>query len=208
MTSFTVMWKWKQNQGENMGTYLLKGAFVGPNTFDQRDSERVQLVRLVSLVDDGQRDAEAQAFEIANLLVQGDDFRQEVHSQPESVATAGSGTSGFDQEDTPGNSGVAFLYLAGPLLKHFRRGQLGTETVSVGFQLLSIDVRFPAFAEYVFDTLQIHGQLIVDLASPDDRTRNRWKIAYNRQPAAFTLRILNLQEIISNFENLWNKFYS
>lgn len=50
----------------------------------------------MSLVDDSQRDAEAQAFEIANFLVQGDDLRKEVYSQAESVAAAGAGTSGFN----------------------------------------------------------------------------------------------------------------
>ena len=47
---------------------LFQAPFVGPDAFDQRDGERVKLVRLVSLVDDGQRHPEPEVFQVANFF--------------------------------------------------------------------------------------------------------------------------------------------
>lgn len=54
--------------------YLLQCAFVSADAFNQRDGERIQLVGLVGLVDDGQRNAEVEDFQIADLFCQSDDL--------------------------------------------------------------------------------------------------------------------------------------
>lgn len=58
------------NQQRDGGPLLhfLTGALVGANAFNQRDCKRVELIGLVGFVDDGQRNAEAEPLEVANLL--------------------------------------------------------------------------------------------------------------------------------------------
>lgn len=62
-------------------THLIQSSFVGANAFDERNGERVDLVRLMSLVDDCEGNAEAERLQVAHFLVKRDDFREEVHLQ-------------------------------------------------------------------------------------------------------------------------------
>lgn len=47
--------------------YLLQSPFIGAHTFNEGDGKGVQLVGLVSLVDNSQGYAEAQILQVANL---------------------------------------------------------------------------------------------------------------------------------------------
>jgi hypothetical protein len=57
-----------QNDDGSPLLQLFQAPFVGPDAFDQRDGERVKLVRLVSLVDDGQRHPEPEVLQVANFF--------------------------------------------------------------------------------------------------------------------------------------------
>ena len=61
-----------------LGLHLLQAPLVGPYALDKRDGEWVELVGLMGLVDDGQRDPEAEILEVAHLLAQLYYLRQEV----------------------------------------------------------------------------------------------------------------------------------
>lgn len=83
--------------------YLLQRAFVGTNTFNQRNGEWIQLIGLVSLVDNRQRNAEVQDLEIADFLGQRDDFGQKIDAKTEGITpSTNAGSLGIDGKDTSG----------------------------------------------------------------------------------------------------------
>ena len=47
---------------------LLKTSLIGPNAFDEGNGERVELVGLVSLVDDGQGNPEPEVLEVSDFF--------------------------------------------------------------------------------------------------------------------------------------------
>jgi hypothetical protein len=57
-----------QNDDGSPLLQLFQAPFVGPDALDQRDGERVKLVRLVSLVDDGQRHPEPEVLQVTNFF--------------------------------------------------------------------------------------------------------------------------------------------
>lgn len=91
--------------------HLLTSALICADTLNQRDGKRVQLVSLVGLVDNGQRDAETQPLEVADLFGQGDDLWQEVDFKLKHVSSTPSGTSILNGEDATGHTKVALLHL-------------------------------------------------------------------------------------------------
>lgn len=90
---------------------LLTSAFVGAHTLNQGDGKWVKLVSLVSFVDDGQWNAEAQPLEVADLFGQGDDLWEEVDFQLEHVPRTSTGTSVLNSEDAARHSEVTLLNL-------------------------------------------------------------------------------------------------
>lgn len=129
------------------GAYLFQGALVGADALDEGDGEGVELVRLVSLVDDGEGDAEVEDLEVPHLLGQRDDLGQEVDAEAERVAPAPDpGPLGIDGEDPAGNAQVPLLHFPSPVLKDLLRVELEPETIPVRLQLLALDVILPALA--------------------------------------------------------------
>lgn len=57
----------KTTQQHTAVPHLLQRPFIGAHALDEGDGEGVQLVGLVSLVDDGQRYAEAEVLQVAHL---------------------------------------------------------------------------------------------------------------------------------------------
>ena len=136
----------RESDNTNGKMYLLQRSFISTNTFNQRDGERVQLIGLVRLVDDGQRNAEVEDLEVANFLGQRDDFGQEIDAQTQDVSAAADASAlRLDREYAPGNAQIALLHLASPVFKDFLRVQLQTEAVAVSLQLLTLYVVLPTF---------------------------------------------------------------
>jgi hypothetical protein len=82
----------KGNNSQNYSTHLVQCSLVGSDAFDEGNRERVDLVRLVGLVDDGEGNAEAERLEVADFLVEGDDLGEEVDLQLQDVAAAQTGS--------------------------------------------------------------------------------------------------------------------
>ena len=107
------------------------------------------------LVDDSQRHAEPQALEVANLLRQLNDLREEVDLEPELAALARLGPLAVDGEDAARHAQVPLLHLPRPVVKDLLGGELHPEAVAVRLQLLTLDVVFPALAQHVLDPLHV-----------------------------------------------------
>lgn len=65
----------------------------------------------MGFVDDGQRNTEAQPFQVADLFRQGDDLWEEVHFKLEHVSCAATGTSALNGEDAARHTKVTLLHL-------------------------------------------------------------------------------------------------
>ena len=68
----------QEADGLPAGDFLV-GPFVSPHALDQRDGEGVELIRLMRLVHDGQRNSEPQPFQVPHFFAQSDDFREKIH---------------------------------------------------------------------------------------------------------------------------------
>ena len=101
----------------------------------------------MSLVDDGQRDAEVENLQVAHLLGQRDDLGQEIDAQAESVAASADARAlSVDRKNAPRHAQSALLHFASPIFEDFLRVQLDAETITIGFQFLTFDVILPALA--------------------------------------------------------------
>lgn len=58
---------YRNSTQQHTAPHLLQSPFVGAYALDEGDGEGVELVGLVSLVDDGQRYAEAKVLQVAHL---------------------------------------------------------------------------------------------------------------------------------------------
>lgn len=67
-------------------THLVQSSFVSANTFDERNGERIDLIRLMGLVDDCEWNSKAEWLQVADFFIKGDDFGKEVHFQLQNVA--------------------------------------------------------------------------------------------------------------------------
>ena len=85
--------------------YLFQCAFVGSDTFNQRNGKRIELISLMSLVDNCQRNAEIEDLEVAHFLRQRDDFGQEIDAETESIASTSNASSlRVDRKDATRNA--------------------------------------------------------------------------------------------------------
>ena len=127
--------------------YLLKSAFIGADAFNERHGKRIELIGLMSFVDNGQRHAEVEDLQVAHFFGQGDDLGQEVDPQTQNVAPAADARPlSVDGEDAARHSEIALLHFARPVFEDLLRVELQTEAVAVRLQFLSFDVILPTFA--------------------------------------------------------------
>ena len=127
--------------------YLFQRALVGADALNERHGKRIELVRLMGLVDDGERNAEVENFQVAHFLGQRDDLWKKVDTESERVtSTANSRALRIDGENTARNAQVTLLYFTSPIFKNFLRVQFQAEAVTICLQLLTLDVILPAFA--------------------------------------------------------------
>ena len=113
---------YRNQKKEKSDAYLLQRSFIGANALNQRNCERIELIGLVSFVDDGQRDAEVEVLEIANLLGQRNNLREEIDTQAERVTTtADTRTLCIDSENAARDAQVSLLDTASPVFENLLR---------------------------------------------------------------------------------------
>jgi len=113
---------YRNHKKEKSDAYLLQRSFIGANALNQRNSERIELIGLVSFVDDGQWNAEVEVLEIANLLGQRDNLREEIDTQAKRVTTtADTRTLGIDSENAARYAQVSLLDTASPVFENLLR---------------------------------------------------------------------------------------
>jgi hypothetical protein len=80
------------------------------------------------------------------FFAESDDFRQEVDLQLENRSSARAAALALNGEDTASDAQISGLHVPRPVIKDFLGVQLGSEAVTVGLQLLTLNVVFPSLA--------------------------------------------------------------
>lgn len=131
MLNFWNEWELKNNH-QILSSYLLQCSLISSDTLDETDGKGIQLISLMSLVYDRQRNAEAQVPQVSHFFGQRDNLGEEIHFQLQHIAASGPRTHAFDREDTSSHAEISCLHLTSPIIEDLLRRQLHTKAIAIG----------------------------------------------------------------------------
>ena len=148
----------------------------GPQRVEQRERVRARLARLVRGGEDALRHGEPELRELVRLARKHAELRVVLHAEREARCAA----LPHDAEQRAVDAGAAAAHLVAPRGDQRAHVELVAERVALLEDRLPVRVVRPAGAQHVLHTPEVHVQLALQLACPDDRAHDLGLVAQLR----------------------------
>ena len=96
---------------------LFNGSLVRLHSLNERHSIRIELIRLMSFVNNCQRDSESPGSKVPHFFRQSNDLRSEVHSKLQLISSSSLLSNRLDMKDPSRNIQLSLLNRSRPFIK-------------------------------------------------------------------------------------------
>lgn len=102
---------------------------------------------------------------------------------------------------------ILLAHFSRPFLKQFLCVELLSEIITVGFELLPVNMGLPAFAQHSLDSAHVHVELTFDLFGPNHGASDERYVAYLGHSVAARVNVLGFEFLLQVLDVVLDSLY-